>query len=65
MNRFRSPKTGPSIALYIIGIALLVAAILIILNGMGVLSAIPPYVFVAVLLIVIGAGILGGLRSSL
>ncbi len=45
MTRYRrSSKTGPSIALYVVGVALVVTAILIILNGLG-LSAIPGYAY--------------------
>ncbi|MEM6501097.1 MAG: hypothetical protein AAF685_04570 [Cyanobacteria bacterium P01_C01_bin.89] len=65
MTRYRnSSKTGPSIALYIVGVALVVAAALIILNGLGVLSAIPGYVYGAIALVVLGVGILSGLNRS-
>lgn len=64
MPFYRRPKTGPSIALYVCGLGLLVAATLVILNGLGVLSSIPGYVYGAIALTVLGVSILGGLRSS-
>lgn len=64
MARFYRPRTGSSIALYIVGVALCVAAVLIILNGIGVLSSIPGYVYGAIALVVLGTGILSGLNRS-
>ncbi len=52
------------IILYIFGISLIFAAIIIILKGAGILPAIPGFVIWALILIAIGAGILGGINSS-
>ncbi|MEO0457359.1 MAG: hypothetical protein AAF152_12385 [Cyanobacteria bacterium P01_A01_bin.114] len=57
------PNTVLSIVLYMTGMALIAAAVLVVLKGLGILSVIPGYVFGGLALFVIGAGILGGLRS--
>lgn len=59
----RPPKTGLTIILYIFGLALIIAAIIIVLKGAGVLSVIPGYVIWSIVLLVIGLGILSGLNS--
>jgi hypothetical protein len=50
--------------LYIAGIALVIAAIILVLRGTGLLQQIPQYVIWAIILFTIGAGILGGIRST-
>jgi hypothetical protein len=55
---------GIAIFLYIIGIMLVLMAVLIVLKGLGVLTTLPNYVIWALLLLSVGMGILGGLRSS-
>ncbi|MEM8809202.1 MAG: hypothetical protein AAGF01_24540 [Cyanobacteria bacterium P01_G01_bin.38] len=64
MTRPSRPNTVISILLYMAGMALIAAAILVVLKGLGVLSAVPGYVFGGLALFVIGAGILGRLRNS-
>lgn len=52
------------IILSILGIALVILAVLILLKGLGVLPRIPDYVAWALVLFAVGAGIMGGLRST-
>lgn len=52
------------IVLHIIGIVLVMMAILILLKGLGLLPTIPDYVVWALVLLALGIGIIGGLRSS-
>lgn len=59
-----SPNLGISIALYIVGILLVVTAILILLKGLGLLTTLPNDIIVALVLLSIGVGIIGGIRSS-
>ncbi|MFE4107881.1 hypothetical protein [Almyronema epifaneia] len=47
-----------------LGVILVLAAIILLLRGFGVISQIPGYVIWALVLIAVGTGILGGLRSS-
>lgn len=53
-----------TIALYTLGILLVIMAILILLKGLGWLTAIPDYVAWALVLLALGIGIIAGLRSS-
>lgn len=53
-----------TIILYTLGILLVMMAILILLKGLGVLTAIPDYVVWALVLLAFGIGILGGLRRT-
>jgi hypothetical protein len=50
--------------LYIAGIALVITAIILVLRGTGVLKQVPDYLIWAIVLFTIGAGILGGLKST-
>jgi hypothetical protein len=50
--------------LYIAGIALVITAIILVLRGTGVLRQVPDYLIWAIVLFTIGAGILGGIRST-
>jgi hypothetical protein len=52
-----------TILLYIAGIALVIAAIIVVLRGTGILKQLPDYAIWAIVLFTIGAGILGGLRT--
>jgi uncharacterized protein (DUF983 family) len=52
------------IILHIVGILLVMMAILILLKGLGLLLTIPDYVIWALVLLALGTGIIGGLRSS-
>jgi len=60
----RHPNQGITILLYIAGIALVITAIILVLRGTGVLKQIPDYLIWAIVLFTIGAGILGGLKST-
>ncbi|MBZ8179918.1 MAG: hypothetical protein SAL07_01875 [Oscillatoria sp. PMC 1051.18] len=59
----RSPNSGTTILLYILGIGLVITAILVVLKGTGILEWIPPYAIWATALFSIGAGILYGINS--
>jgi amino acid transporter len=60
----RPPNQGITILLYIAGIALVITAIILVLRGTGVLKQVPDYLIWAIVLFTIGAGILGGLKST-
>ncbi|AFY67579.1 hypothetical protein [Geitlerinema sp. PCC 7407] len=64
MSRSPNSQPGIKILLSIFGLALVVTAVLIVLKGSGLLTAIPGYVIVALVLITIGIGIITGLRNS-
>lgn len=57
-------KLGTKITLYVVGIALVAIAVLILLQQFGILSQIPGYVFVVIPLLIIGVGIIAGLNKS-
>ena len=63
MSNFRSPKTGTAVFLYITGLALVTFAVVLILQGSGILSSIPSYIYWALILLVLGCGMLGGVNS--
>jgi hypothetical protein len=52
------------ILLYILGIMLVMAAIILLLRGFGWIAQIPEHVLWALVLLAVGAGILGGLRGA-
>ncbi|MDX2231059.1 MAG: hypothetical protein NW220_15575 [Leptolyngbyaceae cyanobacterium bins.349] len=52
------------IILYTLGILLVMMAVLILLKGVGLVPTIPEYVVWALVLLALGTGIIGGLRSS-
>ena len=60
----RPPNQGITILLYIAGVALVITAIILVLRGSGLLPQIPEYLIWAIVLFTIGAGILGGIRST-
>lgn len=62
MKRSKS-STSKRIILYIFGIALILSAIIIVLKGFGILSAIPGFVIWALVLITVGIGILAGVKK--
>jgi VIT1/CCC1 family predicted Fe2+/Mn2+ transporter len=64
MGRSQKPKTGTSIFLYIFGVALVIVAVIVLLKGLGVLANIPNFVIIALALITVGIGIIGGLRNA-
>lgn len=63
MNR-QPPNILVTILLYIVGILLVMMAVLILLKGLGWLPTIPDYVLWALVLLALGGGIIGGLRSG-
>lgn len=56
-----SPRRAASIFLYIFGILLVITAVVVLLQGLGILSTIPSYVIWALVLFSIGSGILAAL----
>lgn len=66
MNQYpnKPPHLIVTIVLYIVGIMLVMMAVLILLKGLGVLRNVPDYVIWALVLLALGGGILGGLRSA-
>lgn len=56
-----SPRRAASIFLYIFGILLVITAVVVLLQGLGILSTIPGYVIWALVLFSIGSGILAAL----
>jgi hypothetical protein len=63
VNR-QPPNILVAILLNIVGILLVMMAVLILLKGLGWLRTIPDYVMWSLVLLALGGGILGGLRSS-
>lgn len=59
-----TPNLVVSIILYIIGIMLVLTAVLILLKGLGWLTTLPTYAIWAMVLLSVGIGILGGIRSN-
>lgn len=59
-----TPNLVISIILYIIGIMLVLTAVLILLKGLGWLTTLPTYAIWAMVLLSVGIGILGGIRSN-
>jgi hypothetical protein len=59
-----TPNLVVSILLYIIGIMLVLTAVLILLKGLGWLTTLPTYAIWSLVLLSVGVGILGGIRSS-
>lgn len=53
-----------TILLYIIGIMLVMAAIILLLRGLGWLPKVPAHVLWSLILLGVGGGILGGLRRA-
>lgn len=60
----RPPNQMIAIILYIVGIALVIAAVIVVLKGTGILKQIPEYAIIAIALFTVGAGILGGINST-
>lgn len=59
-----TPNLVISIVLYILGIMLVLTAVLILLKGLGVVTTLPNYAIWSLVLLSVGMGILGGIRSS-
>ncbi len=64
MNRPPNSNVLTTILLYICGVALIMTAIVILLKGLGIISNLPEYVILALVLLAIGIGVLGGIRNS-
>lgn len=58
-----SPNLAIRILLSIAGVVLILAAIILLLRGIGWVGQIPDYVLWSLVLLAIGVGILGGIRS--
>ncbi|MBE7382565.1 MAG: hypothetical protein F6J95_014275 [Leptolyngbya sp. SIO1E4] len=52
------------IVLNIVGVMLVMGAIILVLRGLGWINQIPEYVVWALLLLALGIGILGGIRTA-
>jgi len=63
MGKSPKPKTASTIALFIVGIGLIITAAVIILKGIGILGSIPPFVIWALVLFTVGAGILAAINN--
>lgn len=59
-----TPNLGISIILYIVGVLLVTIAVLILLKGVGLLTTLPNDIIWALVLLSIGVGIIGGIRST-
>ncbi|MEM6716943.1 MAG: hypothetical protein AAF827_05520 [Cyanobacteria bacterium P01_D01_bin.6] len=62
--RGNSNNLAIMIVLNIVGVMLVLGAILLVLRGLGWISQLPDYVVGALLLLSLGIGILGGIRSA-
>lgn len=60
----RGPKTSKSIVLYAIGIALVVAGAIVVLQGTGLLASIPNFILWAIVLVVLGLGTIAGVSNA-
>ncbi|MGB3404071.1 MAG: hypothetical protein WBA77_15415 [Microcoleaceae cyanobacterium] len=63
MSNPRKSDTTVTILLATAGIALVAVAVIILLKGFGVITAIPTFVIWALALLILGIGILAGLRT--
>lgn len=59
-----SPNLGISIALYTVGILMVVTAVLILLKALGLLTTLSNDVIVALIMLSVGIGIISGIRSN-
>lgn len=62
--RGNSNNVAIMIVLNIVGVMLVLGAIILVLRGLGWVTQIPEYVIWALLLLSLGIGILGGIRSA-
>lgn len=60
----KQPNLVTTIVLYITGIFLIIVAVLLILQAIGIVSNIPNTVYLALLLFAIGSGLLYGIKRS-
>ncbi|MGB3510772.1 MAG: hypothetical protein WBA93_16365 [Microcoleaceae cyanobacterium] len=61
----KSPKSsmGTTVILVTLGLCLVVSAIIVLLQGVGILSSLPTYVIVSIVLLTVGIGIIAGVLS--
>jgi len=62
--RGNSNNLAIMIVLNIVGVMLVLGAVILVLRGLGWVTQIPEYVIWALLLLSLGIGILGGIRSA-
>lgn len=62
--RGNSNNLAIMIVLNIVGVMLVLGAVILVLRGLGWVTQIPEYVVWAMLLLSLGIGILGGIRSA-
>ncbi|MDB9526934.1 hypothetical protein PN498_13120 [Oscillatoria sp. CS-180] len=62
--RGNSNNLAIMIVLNIVGVMLVLGALILILRGIGLVKDIPEYVVWALLLLSLGVGILGGIRTA-
>ena len=63
MSNPRKSDTTVTILLSVAGTALVAVAVIILLKGFGVIAAVPSFVIWALVLLILGLGILAGLRT--
>lgn len=62
--RGNSNNVALMIALNVVGVILVMGAAILLLKGVGLINQIPEYVVWAMLLLALGVGILGGIRTA-
>ena len=65
MSRSPKPKIGTTVVLYSLGIAFLVIGAIVLLQGLGILSAIPTYVIWTLVLFTVGMAIIAGVKTNM
>lgn len=63
MNKPRKSSMGTTVFLSTLGLGLVVIAIIILLQGLGILSSIPSYIIWSLVLLTVGIGIMAGVFS--
>lgn len=62
--RGNSNNVALMILLNVVGVMLVMGAAILLLRGVGLIAQIPEYVIWAMLLLALGIGILGGIRTA-
>lgn len=62
--RGNSNNVALMILLNVVGVMLVMGAAILLLRGVGLIAQIPEYVIWAMLLLALGVGILGGIRTA-
>jgi len=65
MSRSPKPKLGTTVVLYSLGIALIVIGVIVMLRGLGILSAIPNYIIWSLVLFTVGIAIIAGVMTNM